>query len=396
MDGGSKMKEHRNTHRAWWGIALFMALLVPVACDDTPTDPADPANGDGPPDASATTVSVYLMDAPGEVADVWVEAVDVALRGGPHGEVSLLEEPTELISLLDLQDHAMLLAAEREVEPGTYNEIRFVIGGAVLETTGGDVYVLNGAEHPGGLAATGQLHCPSCQQSGIKAKFASNLEVEEGHYGILLDFDVSQSFGRQAGQSGRWVMHPVIQGVIADPADIEDGLPEAWIEGTVELALDPETDEPVELPVCGDVQRTLADFVPVASSLTDVDDEGDPFTFSGSTSAEGVFEISVWQGAEYGLGYWGEIVIDGGSLVWEAEVSPEFVEVAPGEQVVSGVSYVVTDAVCIPDENGENDENGDNGENDEENEDNGENGENDEDEEDNGENGENDEDTGTA
>ena len=29
---------------------------------------------------------------------------------------------------------------------------------------------------------------------------------------VLVDFDVSQSFGHQAGNSGRWVMHPVIKG----------------------------------------------------------------------------------------------------------------------------------------------------------------------------------------
>jgi len=29
---------------------------------------------------------------------------------------------------------------------------------------------------------------------------------------LLVDFDVEQSFGQLAGQSGRWVMHPVVTG----------------------------------------------------------------------------------------------------------------------------------------------------------------------------------------
>ena len=39
--------------------------------------------------------------------------------------------------------------------------------------------------------------------------------------GVLIDFDIAQSFGHQAEQSGKWVMHPVILGKVDDPGAIE-------------------------------------------------------------------------------------------------------------------------------------------------------------------------------
>jgi hypothetical protein len=32
-----------------------------------------------------------------------------------------------------------------------------------------------------------------------------------------VDFDVAESFGKQAGQSGKWVMHPVLKGSVVEP-----------------------------------------------------------------------------------------------------------------------------------------------------------------------------------
>jgi hypothetical protein len=326
------------------GFLVMTAGLVTAGCDDVVTDP-----GLEPPDEDATTLSVYLTDAPGDVADVWIEIDDVVLVGGPDGPVSLLPEPMGPISLLDLENESMLLVGDIEVEPGTYSQLRFMLGGAVLETVDGRVYAQGGMPHPGGLAATGELHCPSCAQSGLKVQFSSGLVLEEGRNGVLLDFDVAQSFGRQAGQSGRWVMRPLIKGVAAHPDDLEDGPPGALIRGTVALATDAATGEPVvALPVCGEgegAQRTLADFVPRATTVNLVDDEMEPIRYVGSTGEDGAFSISVLEADEYALDHWGEIVLDGWVLAWEAEVTPASVNVPEGA-VVDGVSYTVTGASC--------------------------------------------------
>jgi hypothetical protein len=38
--------------------------------------------------------------------------------------------------------------------------------------------------------------------------------VDDDDHLILVDFDASQSFGQAAGNSGQWVMHPVVQATI--------------------------------------------------------------------------------------------------------------------------------------------------------------------------------------
>jgi hypothetical protein len=62
---------------------------------------------------------------------------------------------------------------------------------------------------------------PSFAQSGLKVNLPSDLfTVGADPVWVLVDFDVSQSFGRAAGGSGMWVMSPVLQGsLIAPPAE---------------------------------------------------------------------------------------------------------------------------------------------------------------------------------
>jgi hypothetical protein len=334
------------------GVALATGLALALgtaACADSGFDPdADPGDG-------ATTLSVYLTDAPGDVADVWIEIDDIILQGGPEGPLSLLEEPVGPVSLLDLQDEVMLLVEELELEAGTYAQLRFRLGGAVLETVGGSVYAFGGMEHPDGLPVTGTLMCPSCAQSGLKVTFPGGIVIGEGANGILLDFDVAQSFGRQAGQSGRWVMRPLIKGIAVSPGDMDGNgdLPGGRIEGTVALAVDPESGEPLlALPVCGvgedAVTRTLADFVPRATTTT-VLDEGEPIAFVGSTTAAGAFQVNVLHEDSYALDHWNEIVLNGWILTWQAQVAPATVNVEEGE-VVGGVTYTITAASCVPDD----------------------------------------------
>jgi hypothetical protein len=317
---------------------MLAGLFAVAACDSSTTEP-DGADPD--PDPGVTTFSVYLTDNPGEVADVWVAITDVNLVG--QGQpVPLLEEPTELINLMELRNTSMLLIDEEEVEPGTYSQLRFVIDAAVLETVGGQVYTYGWGEHPGGLESTGELHCPSCGQSGLKVNFAGGLVIEEGPNAALVDFDVAQSFGRQAGQSGRWVMRPLIQGVMVDPdvPEPEGGL----IEGEVQLATVEGT--PIQIPACAGEERGLEDFTPMATSTELVDGEGDPFVFAGSTTAAGLFEIAVLHEGEYELGYQGVMVYEDAELHWEAEVSPTEVDVLAGG-TASGVVYTITGATCV-------------------------------------------------
>ena len=54
---------------------------------------------------------------------------------------------------------------------------------------------------------------PSFGQSGLKVNLADgSLDLDGDEKILLVDFDVQQSFGHPAGDSGAWVMHPVING----------------------------------------------------------------------------------------------------------------------------------------------------------------------------------------
>jgi hypothetical protein len=139
-------------------------------------------------------------------------------------------------------------------------------------------------------------------------------------------------------------MHPVVKGVLASPASIEAGALGGRIRGNVVLAPDG-LGSLIPLPLCGGEQRTLADFLPTATSVSLQDDEGNPFIAVGSTTQDGAFEIPVLEAGGYELGHRGEVTLLGGALTWDAEVSVGTVDVAAG-QVVENVVYTVTAVAC--------------------------------------------------
>lgn len=314
--------------------ALSLALtLGAVACDDDePTGPA----GDG-----TTSLSVLLTDAPGAVEAVWVDISEIYLQGD-EGAVVLLDEPTGLIEITDLVGTSRTLVTDAEVDASSYGQLRMVVAGAVLETESGDVYTTGGAEHPEGLEATGNLICPSCAQSGLKVVIPHDIDLEEGAAALLLDFDVAQSFGHPAGNSGNWVMRPVVHAtLVAD--ENGDGIPDieqaGSIVGTVALA------DGVVMPECpAGTPRSVQDFVPMATAQTLVDDEAAPIVRTGAMLDGGGFVMSYLSPDTYTMGYQAEITLDGATLGFTATVDPTEVVVTEGE--FDGVAYTITAASC--------------------------------------------------
>ncbi|MHB1192112.1 MAG: DUF4382 domain-containing protein [Longimicrobiales bacterium] len=335
------MRRKRDSFRRdyTWLIALLVASLPLGACDQS-TD-LEISDGRG-------KVAVYLKDAPGDVDSVWVQVDRIVLKGG-DGDVVLLDEPTPLLNLIALRDSAVALAEGVEVDQGDYEQLRIIIGGAVLQTRSGAVYTQGGAEHPGGMEATGELVCPSCSQSGLKVKLAGDLEIDEEENAILLDFDVSQSFGHQAGNSGKWIMRPVIHAVKADVDDIEDDDVGGRIAGTVALGMGADS-VPVAIPACGGQQQTLLDFLPLATATTLVDDEGNALVFAGAVEIkEGeptVFEIRTTAFDIYALGYRGATEYTSEKLVWTATVSPAQVTLSEAADQVGNVTFTITGVTC--------------------------------------------------
>lgn len=172
--------------------------------------------GDSQGPSGTTSLSVVLKDAPGDLqkAVVTISEIDLVGSGGVH---VLMQTPTTT-DLLTLATTTATLVQGAEVPSGTYTELRFKITGACIAVDNGaqpaSIYATTGYDaSPCGGAATGTLQSPSYAQSGLKVTMAANALTITGTQKILLvDFNVSQSYGQEAGGSGSWVMHPVVTG----------------------------------------------------------------------------------------------------------------------------------------------------------------------------------------
>jgi hypothetical protein len=283
-------------------------------------------------------VSLALTDAPGDVDSVWVEIGEIYLQG-TGGRTTLLSaddaDDLGLVELTQLAGTTLDLVSDVTVDAGNYGQLRFVVEGAVLETEDGEVFTYN-AEHPHGAASTGSLVCPSCSQTGIKVLLPGEVaNLEAGAHIILLDFDVSQSFGHDTGGTS-WVMHPVIRGV-------EIGFSGA-ITGTVDVARDAGGAPLVTIPECpAGTPRGVSAFVPMAVAETLVDDLGDPVAATTSVADDGSFAFPYLHPDGYDLGYVANVELDGSTLTFTA-TAPGIVQVTNGGSVE--VTYTITAASC--------------------------------------------------
>lgn len=212
-------------HRAKTLAVLTLALMIPLSACDTGADP-----GMG-------SVSVLLTDAPGDVAEAWVTITDIYLQGQadeadpPQGRVYLLQDATETHELLSLANATADLVIDQAVPTGTYGQLRMVLSGGCIRTEAGAVYASSPSYDECG-PATGNLQMPSMAQSGAKV-LLHGFTVSSGGHALLLDFDVSQSFGPgPAGASNKWVMSPVIH---AAEVGLTAGVTATLAAGDVEL-----------------------------------------------------------------------------------------------------------------------------------------------------------------
>lgn len=186
-------------------VALVASLLAPVnACSD----------GAG---TSESSMTVLLTDAPGDMRAAVVTIDEIYLQG-QGGRVVLMNEPAT-VNLLDLANEAVTLVADAPVPGARYTQLRFVISDAYIEVeneSGGSDWYATSADYaalPPGATLAGTLQTPSWDASGLKVDLPNAaLDFSGEERIVLLDFDVHQSFGREAGGSGQWVMSPIIRG----------------------------------------------------------------------------------------------------------------------------------------------------------------------------------------
>ncbi len=184
-------------------VALFGA-----ACESNPT-------GD-----ETGSVSLLITDAPGDFtrAIVTIERIELRRAGDEDddsvsdGNRIVLRDEAWTGDLLELSNDVAEIASEVAVPAGTYSQLRFIISGGCIEVEtedGTEVYASDGYDACG--TADSELHMPSFGSSGLKVNLPAGFEVSGAQRIVLIDFDVAESFGHQAGNSGRWVMHPVIR-----------------------------------------------------------------------------------------------------------------------------------------------------------------------------------------
>ncbi len=182
-------------------VRLSMAVLAPVlllACGQR-----------------TGKVSVLLKDAPADLTAAVVTITEIDLVGADGFVV--LSTSTVTTDLLSLANDTANLVNEATVPAGTYSQLRFVISGGYVEVPqsgGGSIIYASSPTYEGlpeGADVGGTLRMPSYAESGLKVDIIPALQVGTDSKVILVDFDVAQSFGHVAGNSGAWVMHPVVK-----------------------------------------------------------------------------------------------------------------------------------------------------------------------------------------
>jgi hypothetical protein len=274
-------------------------------------------------------LTVRLTDAPGDMKEAWVKIDKIIVQGAASGDstsgrVELTPTATGYIDLLKLTGGKVQDLVSTEIPAGTYSQLRFVLGGAYVRLDDDRVFATTGAQLPAGVTAAGELKCPSCAQSGFKVKFVDGGLVVAANSIVTVDFDAAQSFGHEAGNSGKWIMHPTLK---ASGTSVAVGT----ISGSVALATG------VTLPTCGGAATTLAAFKPLAIAGAD--------TLSGTTEATGAYKVSNVFANTYTLSSQDKLSFtNGDSLTFVSAATPPTAVVAAGATVTA--NYQITAATC--------------------------------------------------
>lgn len=190
-------------------LVLLLPLLI-MSCDSSDSN------------TETGTLRVLLTDAPADYESVFIDVQGVRIHQSTDAEeedsgwIDIMTEPNR-VDLLSLINGNVELLGELDLEPGQYNQMRFILGED-------NEVVIDGESIP--------LDTPSAQQSGLKLNIQSDI-TEGGLYTLLLDFDASRSIV-QAGASGKFILKPVIRTVSLQSSGAIEGdiVPEAaqpWV-----------------------------------------------------------------------------------------------------------------------------------------------------------------------
>jgi hypothetical protein len=275
-------------------LPLLAGALAMGACEDL---------GTGSTASGSARLSILLTDAPGDLRAAVVTITDVYLQPaeGENAERVYLRQGAAITTdLLTLQNKVQELVSEKPVPAGHYEQLRLVITGGYIEVeqAGGSsaIYASSpGYEGlPAGARVAGELQMPGFARSGLKVMLTGGTSEENdgavtvaGEQTLLVDFDVSRSFARPAGNSGKWIMRPVLK---ATPVQSAASL-------TVSLSLG----SGVQLPSLGSAAVALSAFQVTLTPAAGGDAKTAALT---DANADGTFEASFpyLQPGEYRVG----------------------------------------------------------------------------------------------
>ncbi len=183
---------------------LILVLAAGFACN---TD--DERNRD------TAKVNFYLVDAPGDFDEVWIEVIALRVKiedENPQNDEDMdddesswveipYEEGSQYVNLLDLTGENSQFLGSEDFPEGEIDQLRLVLGT--------DNYVIKDGNRS-------DLKTPSAQQSGLKIKLDQDIEAGQT-YDIIIDFDVKKSIV-VAGNSGNIILKPVLRAYLAEAA----------------------------------------------------------------------------------------------------------------------------------------------------------------------------------
>ncbi len=146
-------------------------------------------------DNSEGTLNVLLTDAPATYEAVYIDIQEVQLNLGTEQQeewLNINSQPLR-VDLLKLDNGADTLLGTAQLEEGTYNQIRLVLG------TNNEV-IVDGASN--------NLTIPSGQESGYKVNLNATVTEDSTHTQII-DFDAARSIAVTG--NGQYILNPVLK-----------------------------------------------------------------------------------------------------------------------------------------------------------------------------------------
>lgn len=148
------------------------------------------------------TMAVTMTDAPAPYDSVHVTINEVRVQKEDSGDsesdgegwVTVLDQQMT-VNLLELTNGTQISLGSKELEAGTYSQIRLILGEQNTVTVDGETYT---------------LQTPSAQQSGLKLQIDADVE-ENTEYSLLVDFDAARSIVEEG--NGNYLLKPVIRAV---------------------------------------------------------------------------------------------------------------------------------------------------------------------------------------